>query len=36
MKEIYEKPKTDLVEFKLVDCITTSSNDPDIDIGGDF
>lgn len=32
MKEIYEKPTTDVEEFKTVDIITTSIPDDDNDV----
>ncbi len=32
MKEIYTKPEANIEEFKIVDVITTSDNEPDTDI----
>lgn len=32
MKELYTKPQTDIEEFKTVDIITASDNEPDTDI----
>lgn len=32
MKEIYTKPEANIEEFKTVDIITTSDNEPDTDI----
>ena len=32
MKELYTKPQVEIEEFKTVDVITTSDNEPDTDI----
>lgn len=32
MKEIYTKPEANIEEFKTVNVITTSDNEPDTDI----
>lgn len=32
MKELYIKPQTDVEEFRTLDVITTSDNEPDTDI----
>ena len=32
MKELYTKPQTEVEEFRTVDVITTSDNEPDTDI----
>lgn len=32
MKELYTKPQTEIEEFKTIDVITTSCNEPDTDI----
>lgn len=32
MKELYTKPQTEIEEFKTIDVITTSDNEPDTDI----
>ncbi len=32
MKELYSKPQMDIEEFKTIDVITTSDNEPDTDI----
>ncbi len=32
MKEFYTKPQAEIEEFKTVDVLTTSDNEPDTDI----
>lgn len=32
MKELYSKPQMDIEEFKTIDVITTSDNEPDTEI----
>lgn len=32
MKELYTKPQAEIEEFKTVDVLTTSGNEPDTDI----
>lgn len=34
MKQQYEKPQITVDEYKTVDVITTSTDEPDLDIGG--
>ena len=36
MKRLYEKPTSELLKFSTVEVITTSSNEPGLDIGGGF
>jgi hypothetical protein len=36
MKETYQKPITQIDSFTTEDVITTSSQQPDLDIGGGF
>lgn len=36
MKRIYKKPTSELLEFTTAEVITTSSNEPGLDIGGGF
>lgn len=36
MKRIYKKPTSELLEFTTIEVITTSGNEPGLDIGGGF